>query len=135
MEAATARGIKPYAEIKGFGVGFRGKDGNTASYLRTIEEALTRSGLRWEDIDILFCNSAGRPQDPDFDLLSAQFSGDDVSICCLNDRLGYGESTSALIHLNAAAELIALSRTQPDPNPAIAGLLGSKKQVSLRAGG
>lgn len=101
-----------YAEIMGFGATFDGLSDHGVSYLRAIEMALERSGITKEQLDFVFYNTDGRPEQwkAEEEMLRKMFSECLIPIECFNHTLGYSESISSLNHLYIAANVIYNNR-------------------------
>ncbi|WP_160036901.1 beta-ketoacyl-[acyl-carrier-protein] synthase family protein [Paenibacillus sp. An7] len=117
LEQAKQEGREVYAELKGFGVAFRGNttDEEGTTLKRAVEMALQRSGLTASSIDFVLYNSTTIPGEPspDNQALTEMFSDEAVPIICLNDSFGYCESTGSLLHLTAAVDVLRSEKMVP----------------------
>ncbi|MBW7474042.1 beta-ketoacyl-[acyl-carrier-protein] synthase family protein [Paenibacillus oenotherae] len=110
MDEAAAGGARIYAELRGFGISHgavRHTPDGELQLRAAIAGALAQAEIGMDEIDLVLLNSIGRAEETEWErgVIAGLAVKSKPPVICLNDKAGYGESFSSMLHLAAAAEL------------------------------
>ncbi|MEJ3741462.1 beta-ketoacyl-[acyl-carrier-protein] synthase family protein [Bacillus tropicus] len=116
LEKAKKENRKIYSEIKGFGSVMRnGQECDESDFIfRAIDAALQNAKLSTTDINFVMYSAPPRQQDVEHheSVLKNMFNQNETPIICINNIIGYRESSSALTHLCLASDIIYTSEIE-----------------------